>query len=267
MHATVLLVVLLSSAAAEQRKLWAYPTGVIVTSDGGHVSGPTETDKDKDKDKDKDAEKERERGEALKASADELTAVGKALEKKLGDCLATLRDKTPDLAKTGARYSFGLEFQIAADGTVSSLQSVKRPGSAPLPVCADQTKKQLDGHRFEPPALGTPLDARLDLEALILTDEEAKGRGYVYYEAEKAWEQAKKTHKEWFTCKKDADCAVTDEACELRGVNAAHLPDYRKAAAARQKPGCRADVDLGAYKPSCRRGLCAVRKLSASGRR
>lgn len=240
-------------APADPHRLWAYPKGVIVTSDGGKVNVTTPAD-ETDKGKTKTGKGERD------AAAGELSALGRVLEAGLTNCLATLRATTPELAKTGAKYTFSFEFTITADGSADGLAVVNQLDSAALPACAETARRQLAAHRFTPPALVAPLEARLAFDGLILTDEAAKGRGYEYYEAETAWEQTKRTHRAWFACRQDTDCVVATDPCEARGVNATYLDAYRQATAARKKPGCRGDVDPSDYKATCRHGRCTARR-------
>ena len=115
----VLLLVLWASPAAgkvkaapEPRRDWAYPLGLIVTSDGGQVQRFKRDDKGAT-------------ATGTQTSAGpttNLTSLAETLVQVLSDCLSQVREGTPALAQGGGKYGLTLSFTISAKGKTESRQ-------------------------------------------------------------------------------------------------------------------------------------------------
>jgi hypothetical protein len=263
-------------AQADSRRLWAYPKGVIVSSDGGKVralrsdeevpamGGSSAPSPVASPGANANAIAEAKRDDLIAATTGaELGTLARTFEQRLTTCLAGLRDQTPPGLPAGAKVAFALDFRVTADGGVDELAMSKRGGSAELPACADELRQGMQTHKFEAPADGHPRVASVTFEGLILSDDDAKGRGFQFLEAERAWEATLKAHRQWFSCGKDADCTVAADKCEVRGVNTNSLQEYRDAIGQRKKAGCQdGSRDTSEYRAVCRGRRCTAQAVS-----
>ena len=245
-----------SSPSAPGTAYWAYPSGVLVSDDGLVGSIKEEPD-------------------AVRT----INATTTAFEDDVSDCVKKMRDDQPNLARAGANYSFIVSFDIGTDGRAHD--ATLRPGaaSADLPPCIRAASERYSTLtvKLRPPARpkrgplkGAPkaafsestteferhLYATVAFRALILTDEEAKGRGFLYYQAEKEWEKKLRENREWFRCESPEDCALVIIQCEIRAVNAKHQTEFLEAAAKRRRPTCLEPDAPEAARPTCSSHLC-----------
>lgn len=243
--------------AKDARRLWAYPAGVIVTSDGGRVKGPKDADDDEDEKADAkkgDAKaKKKPKKPDYEAIEDAVTLLGKRIEKDFTDCLAGKRERKPEL-RAGRRYAVQITFDVDDQGRSRDVELKKEP-EPELIECVAKALVASQATRLPPPP-EKKASVRLRFDALVLTDDEAKGRGYQYYEAETAWEQAlKEKRAEWFGCKKAAECVLTNEMCEVRAVKRESIVAYGDAIRTRKKR-CIEPPALERYTAACKAGRC-----------
>ena len=243
---------------SDNRQQWAYPSGVIVTSDGGRLKLRRQLPEPKASSAVTEGETEQggktDRG-VLSPSA-ELAAFSRTLTADFESCLAAYRAQSPPGQNGSSRFALSLEFTVEPTGQFKDLVLTRLGGSAPLPGCADLAYKWLAQQHVAPPKEALPIQARLELNAIVLTDDEAKGRGYRYIEAEQNWERALREHREWFACKKDEDCQLSGAGCEVRAVAKGHLADFEAASKTRLRPGCLGSTETAAYSARCRNRRC-----------
>lgn len=228
-----------SLAQAEEtatRRLWAYPRGVIVTTTVPALG------------RIKDA-----------SLRDDLEALAGHIEPEFAACLADLRDRRAEL-RGGPRVSLTLLLQIQTDGRIASIQPERKP---PPEVVECTARAMVAAQKYKmaplpPSPKSKPLRAHLVLDGVILTDEEAKGKGFLFYEAETRWERELRAHPEWIRCKKSSDCAVLAERCEVHSVHVDYVEAYRTALKARRERPC-AEAKRIESAAQCLRSRCALK--------
>lgn len=231
-------------ASTEDRRFWAYPRGVF-------VGAPDAA--------------------APKAVRTEVAAFARRSAEALTDCAAAVRDGDAAARDKGVKFNFTLGFTVNPDGKVYEAQIRKLAGSADLLPCM----LGIAGRAEElvlpplPPPKGTRKvegqGARITFAVMILTDDEAKGRGYLFLQAERAWEQALRENRHWFACGVSTDCVLVYEACEVSAVAVKHEVEFSEAARKRVKGTCREPKAAVVLTPVCRAGRCASLHRPASG--
>lgn len=220
---------------ASDRRFWAYPQGVLVTDSGV-------------------------RGLAVKRPKVRaaLKKLVRTLSAELEACLATAREAEAPLKASGARYLFKLEVQVVEPGTVGSALITKLAASAPLHACVDSLKTAAAAATLAP--IDAAKWASISFQATVMTDAEAQGRGFQFYQGEREWETSLRDNRHWLTCKERKDCVLIYEACEVISVNAAHAEAVAEAARKRKKGNCREPHEPVVLTPSCRQERCGAEK-------
>lgn len=252
-------------AKPKQSSLWAYPDGVIAVSDGGRLHVPSETNAgESNKPASDEDSQDSGSGNDKQGETDELGQVAKDLEKLLKSCVIELRQGSESWQKTGGKVAFLVEFTIFADGSTDEPRAAKKTGSETIFECAKPLTNSAHKHVFETPKVARPVTASINFEAVILTDSEAKGRGFEYYEGEKAWESVLKAHPKWFACKVDRDCEIWLVKCSARAINKAYrhqLEEGLKAQEGWPSLGEACNDELAKrFHPTCKQRVCQVRR-------
>ncbi len=217
------------------RRFWAYPQGVLVTDSGV-------------------------RGLAVKRPKVRLSLqkLVRTLSTDLEACLATAREADSKLKAGGARYLFKLEVQVEGPGTVGAALITKLAASAPLHDCVDSLRLAAAAATLAP--IEAAKWASVSLQATVMTDAEAQGRGFQYYQGERAWDTSLRENRHWLACKQRQDCVLIYEACEVISVNAAHAEAVADAARQRKKGSCRDPHEPVVLTPVCRQERCGAEK-------
>ncbi len=235
---------------AQDRKDWAYPSGVFVNVPA--LGGPAM---------------------ALDGTDREVEAIAKEAADTLHACVARERLAMADLQNKGARYAFTLTFSINTDGRIHEGLVRMLTGSAELLPCMTALALHVETKRLSPlpPARRKKGEStgpvpkatwtQLSLAATILTDAEAQGRGYLFLKAERAWEQTLRENRHWFACGKKDDCVLVYEACEVAAVNGKFEADLNAAAKKRVKAACRPPDAPEVLTPACNAGRCTPQRL------
>lgn len=142
-------------AAIEERKLWAYPGGVIATARMTPPArvGPTQKD--------------------------QIERIAGSLQPVFRDCLERLRSQRPDFAD-GQRRLVTINVSFAADGEVDEVDLDRAPPPE-LIECAARVMVRVKNARLTPLPSPRRLVARLVVDGVLLTDAEAQGSGFMYF--------------------------------------------------------------------------------------
>lgn len=223
--------------AEETRKLWAYPRGVIVTTTVPALS--------------------RIKDETLR---EELEALAGRIEPEFAACLADLRDRRAEL-RGGPRVSLGLSIKFFTDGRIDTI-SPERVPPPELVECTARSMVAAQNYKISPlppTSKPKPVTVRIVLDGVILTDEEAKGKGFLFYEAETRWERELRAHPEWVRCASDSQCATLIDRCEVHAVNTKHIDAFRDALGGRQERTCNDEAN-GKARAVCVKSRCTLRR-------
>lgn len=261
--------------ALPERALWAYPSAVIVTQDGGKVSLPEKEVRLLDRPTLSHPENQSPSPKGHSTSSKSRDPVTTLTEKKLSEaallaekdlhaCAADLRARNPEEALKNPTLPIRMTMPIAADGTVAYVDYEGRPVPPYFVECVSKIMLLLKETTFPPRLDQRPGMARLRLETRFLTEEEAQGRGYQFFAAEENWEKALRQHPEWFRCKKSSDCVTSNERCEIRAVNQQHVEAYAAAMQKRQKRFCPSPPEPALYPASCHHKVCTAAKAKRS---
>ncbi len=204
--------------APTERHLWAYPDGVIVSA--GDVNGKLARHK---------------------TFGPEATGLVSTLTYVLRLCAVEERERRPAWRKSGAKFWVTLNFGIDKLGNVNGLATNVKP-ALDAPDCFDKVRQMTRAARFAEGATEVPVKGSIAFEIVILSDEEAQGRGYQFYAAETAFERRLEKNAHWFACGRDEDCTVVEAKCFSRGVNVKHAKDLEAALAERPTPACRGET-------------------------
>jgi hypothetical protein len=249
------------------RAHWAYPLGVIVTQDGGKIQEPKKAPEEAPRTKDGQSPKEqrlspKELHTVPQESPTEkfLRQAAKDGEQILRTCAEELRANKGEMVRTKPVMTLHLLLSIAAHGRVAAVEYQERSIPPFFLPCASKNQDFFKGVAFPPRVDQRTILARIRMEIRFLTDEEAQGKGFQYFAAEKKWEQSLKEHSYWFDCNKHSDCIVATEACERRALNAKYLQEYQEAIRLRVKKSCGKKEDSSPRSALCQRRHCVEKK-------
>lgn len=228
-----------SAATPSERQHWAYPQGVIVTA---KVTPPARLGNG--------------------PQHDELEMFGKAARPGFSTCLANLRDKRPDLAN-GTRIIVGILVRLTALGSVDHVEVEKTP-EPELIECAARAMVVLQDIKMTPLAKPRSITVRVALDGLLLSDDEAKGRGFLYYQAKTRWDTVLPANNSWFQCKVDTDCVATAEGCAPIAVNKDFLAALLGASESETDwTACKGDSPAPLGQAFCKARRCALKPAKA----
>ncbi len=234
----------LGAETKDDKRYWAYPDGVLTSIDTASASlrGRKVVAKDRLPLEDDVEEKIKELASRLNQSAK--------------DCLVSHRQNTAS-PEGLPRYTMSNIFAIDAKGRASDLEQNYNAPARSL-KCLKKLKDLILEAQLPLPPKGKVFDIRIDIRGVIFSDNEAKGRGYLYYERQTAWEKAIRNHREWFKCQASSECVPRLSGCSPKGVNKLHLQAYDEAHSLRSLPECRVKQP-SQFKAECVRGRCIVK--------
>lgn len=217
----------------EERQLWAYPDGVIVNANGpnGKVA-------------------------RHKILRQEFAGLMTTVTYQLRLCAVEERAKQKIWQSDGAKFVLKLATGIDKDGNTNGLTLSASPAKT-APECFDTARQMARSARFTAGATDKIIKGAATFEIVLLADEEAQGRGYQFYAAERQFERRLRENSHWFACNTVSDCTIVKTKCVTRGVNKLYAAAFSKALEDRPTPNCRGERSTDSQ-VQCRQKLCTI---------
>ncbi len=235
------------ATADESTRYWAYPDGVLTSVDTSKAKLTGDRSRVKE-----EAKAEENAEKSVQTLASELHGLVK-------QCLIGERAAHPPTAalNDAPRYLLSFLFRISEKGAAVDLEKNLSQAARKLP-CLSQSQQILTNFKFTPPPRDLGLNARIDIRGIILADDDAKGRGFKFYERQMIWDKTLKDHREWFQCQQHGECAARLSGCDPKAVNRKYVEAYDAAHALRELPAC-SRMRHRNFNAECVKGRCVVK--------
>jgi hypothetical protein len=232
----------------QTRRYWAYPDGVLTSVDSAKAKLVSRDAPDSEKTSKEETLAEE---EVTKAAGDIQAAVKQCLVKSRSMSIPTVP------LKDAPRYVLTFTFRISDKGRAADVEKTFSSAARKL-ECLSSAKESLAGMTFTPPPRGRTLNARIEVRGIILSDDDAKGRGFKFYERQMTWDKTLREHREWFACQSHKDCVPRLSGCDPKGVNKRFASQYDLAHQLRELPVC-SRMKQKRFIAECIRNRCVVK--------